>query len=87
MRPKKELIKLSKNVKHLEKALTTLLGALDNDQGESIALIASQDSYKVQNGDSLGKIAQKFGTTTKSLKEVNNLKKDTIYVGQNLILP
>ncbi|MAA80165.1 MAG: hypothetical protein CL916_13005 [Deltaproteobacteria bacterium] len=40
--------------------------------------------YKVRKGDNLQKIAKKYGTSIKNIKKWNNLKKDTIYVGQKL---
>jgi LysM repeat protein len=43
--------------------------------------------YVVKSGDSLSVIAQRNGTTVKALKETNNLKNDTIFVGQKLALP
>jgi len=43
--------------------------------------------YVVKSGDSLSVIAQRHGTTVKALKETNNLKSDTIFVGQKLALP
>lgn len=42
--------------------------------------------YNVQKGDTLGKIAKKFGTTVAKLREQNHLKSDMIYVGQKLYL-
>lgn len=42
--------------------------------------------YNVQKGDTLGKIAKKFGTTVAKLREQNRLTSDTIYVGQKLYL-
>jgi LysM repeat protein len=41
-------------------------------------------AYKVQPGDYLGKIANQFDLTVAELKAMNNLKSDTIYVGQTL---
>jgi LysM repeat protein len=44
--------------------------------------------YTVQAGDSLSKIAVKFGVTTRELMELNSLKDpNKIRVGQKLILP
>jgi len=43
-------------------------------------------TYKVVKGDSLIKIANKHGITLAELKVWNNLSKDTIYVGQSLIV-
>lgn len=44
-------------------------------------------TYIVKSGDSLGKIAEKFGTTVSEIKKANNLKEDIIYIGQKLIIP
>ncbi|XXM71460.1 LysM peptidoglycan-binding domain-containing protein [Lysinibacillus sphaericus] len=41
-------------------------------------------TYKVKSGDTLSAIARKYGTTVSSLKKLNNLKSDRIYVGQVL---
>ncbi|MBH9967972.1 muramidase family protein [[Bacillus] enclensis] len=41
-------------------------------------------TYKVKSGDTLSAIAKKYGTTVNSLKKLNNLKSDRIYVGQVL---
>ena len=40
--------------------------------------------YTVKKGDSLWSIANKFGLTVDKLKDINNLKTNNIYVGQNL---
>ncbi|MHC5250720.1 CHAP and LysM peptidoglycan-binding domain-containing protein [Enterococcus sp. LJL90] len=41
-------------------------------------------SYTVVAGDSLWKISQKFTTTVASLKQLNNLSSDLIFIGQTL---
>ena len=43
--------------------------------------------YKVQSGDSLGKIAVENGITIKCLKEMNGLKNNNIRIGQKLKVP
>ena len=45
---------------------------------------AQGNFYTVQKGDSLWKIANKFGITVDDLKKLNNLKSNTITVGQTL---
>jgi LysM repeat protein len=44
----------------------------------------SKTTYKVKKGDTLSVIAKKYQTTVSSLKKLNNLKGDIIYVGQAL---
>lgn len=43
--------------------------------------------YVVQNGDYLAKISKKYNVTINSIKRLNNLKTDTVRVGQKLKLP
>ncbi|MBM6616054.1 LysM peptidoglycan-binding domain-containing protein, partial [Desemzia sp. RIT804] len=40
--------------------------------------------YTIQSGDTLTSIAKRYNTTVANLKSLNNLKSDTIYVGQKL---
>ena len=46
----------------------------------------SQEIYTVKKGDSLWKIANKYNTVEK-LKSANNLKTNTLSVGQKLVIP
>lgn len=48
---------------------------------------ASVKTYIVASGDTLSKIAAKFGVTVTALKAANNLTSDTIKVGQKLTIP
>jgi membrane-bound lytic murein transglycosylase D len=41
-------------------------------------------TYKVKTGDSLGKIANKYKTTTTQLKKWNKMRSNTIHPGQKL---
>lgn len=43
--------------------------------------------YKVEAGDTLSLIAEGFKTRISVIKELNNLKNDSIYVGQKLRVP
>jgi len=46
--------------------------------------VANLQSYQVLKGDSLSKIATKFGLTVAGLKNLNQLNSDLIYIGQVL---
>jgi LysM repeat protein len=46
-----------------------------------------QQTYVVQSGDNLTKIARKFGTTVNALRSANNLRTDRIKVGDKLKVP
>ena len=49
--------------------------------------IKESNIYTVKKGDSLWLIANKYGTTIDELKNANNLKSNTLYIGQTLIIP
>ena len=49
--------------------------------------IKKTNIYTVQKGDSLYKIANKYGTTVNKLKELNNLTSNSLSIGQVLKLP
>lgn len=46
-----------------------------------------QAVYTVKSGDSLSKIAKQYNISVESLKEINDLTSNTIYVGQEIELP
>ena len=50
-------------------------------------VLAAGSSYTVKSGDSLWVIANQNGISIQQLKEYNQLKSDTIYVGQVLSIP
>jgi membrane-bound lytic murein transglycosylase D len=43
--------------------------------------------YVVQKGDSLWRIAERFGTTTKAIQSANKLKTTRLNIGQILLVP
>lgn len=49
--------------------------------------IAGNKEYKVVSGDSLSKIAVRYGVKTTSIRELNKLKSDNIRIGQKLQIP
>lgn len=63
------------------KSLANYTNVLYYKEGES------QEIYTVKKGDSLWKIANKYNTTVEKLKSANNLKTNTLSVGQKLVIP
>lgn len=49
--------------------------------------VSESIDYEVQSGDTLSEIAEQFNISLKDLKTANKISKDTIYVGQSLIIP
>lgn len=73
----------TKNVDDLKAAVRALMDAMGGTDGS----IDGYRIYHVQPGDSLGVIAQKHSSTIRDIKDLNNLKSDTIIVGQKLKIP
>ncbi len=44
-------------------------------------------TYQVQRGDFLGKIADKYGVSVADIRKANNLRSDSLAVGQKLTIP
>jgi len=66
-----------------EKVLNAL-GDIDSQILFSLAPAPEKVDYTVESGDSLGKIAKKFGTTVELVKKSNGLARDLIRVGDRL---
>jgi LysM repeat protein len=48
---------------------------------------ADGTTYRVKGGDNLSKLAKKFGTTVKAIREANGMTSNEIKVGQSLVIP
>lgn len=81
----------SRNIENLQAALRSLTEVMQvKDAPHDISKDVSKGTdkiYRVKPGDSLDKIARQNQTTVKKLKELNNLTRDQIIVGQKLNLP
>jgi lipoprotein-anchoring transpeptidase ErfK/SrfK len=64
--------------------ILTLLGQIDSDVILSPAPAPEKVDYTVAAGDSLGKLAKKFGTTVEMIKKSNGLTRDVIRIGDRL---
>ena len=55
--------------------------------GSYYGTLSKSRSYKVKRGDTLSEIAASFGVSQRQLKSHNNLKSDTLRIGQTLVIP
>ncbi|QYJ74787.1 N-acetylmuramoyl-L-alanine amidase [Shewanella sp. FJAT-52076] len=88
--PKEEsLLKSSSHQERLAKAIHTGVLRYFETNPPSDSLIASRanSQHKVSRGESLSVIAAQYGISVTSLKQANNLKSDTLRVGQKLVIP
>ena len=61
-----------------------LLGAIDIKILFTAASAPEKIDYTIVSGDTLGKLAQKYGTTIDLIKKSNNLTRDVIRIGDRL---
>ncbi|RKZ40615.1 MAG: hypothetical protein DRR16_16255 [Candidatus Parabeggiatoa sp. nov. 3] len=61
---------------------------VDNEAKEKLATSEPipPKKHQVCSGDNLWKIAKQYGITIAALRQLNNMKTDSLYVGQNLIV-
>jgi N-acetylmuramoyl-L-alanine amidase len=57
------------------------------NQQHGATTAAGPSNYTVRRGDSLSMVAQRFNVTMAELKDANNIKRDSIQVGQILKIP
>ncbi len=82
----------AKQIQDLESAMRSLVKAIDKAacrccSTASGAKCSGPAIYRVQSGDSLGKIAKEQHSSISAIKEANNLRSDTIVPGQELQIP
>lgn len=80
----KTVAKQAQDIANLKDAISSLVDAVHTGTGNSDTSVAY---HKVGPGETLGVIAQQHHTSIKAIKAINDMKNDTIYVGQKLRLP
>ena len=76
------------NAATLEATKGTTTSATTPSSATTPAAAAASQTYVIQDGDTLGKIATKFGVERKALLEANRLSEgQPIYIGETLMVP
>ena len=70
----------------MKKKVATIATAAVMSSTLSTTVFADSNTYSVQPGDTLFKIASKFQTSVSDLKTQNQLPSDTIFVNQTLTI-
>ncbi|MCX7737957.1 MAG: LysM peptidoglycan-binding domain-containing protein [Hydrogenothermaceae bacterium] len=81
----KQLNNLSRD--YIDKNQTVCLRTPEDMPKKSIQTDTNYTYYKVNRGDTLEKIAEKFGTSKSILEELNNLKNNKLIAGQSIKIP
>ena len=79
--------KQAQEMKELIKRVEGLLKKSVASRPSSKPARGSGREHVVESGHTLSAIAQAYGVSVKSIKKANNLKGDSIYVGQKLFIP
>ena len=74
---------IAKNNEQIQEQQKKILKALN----AAAATPSTQGDYTVQKGDSLAMVAQAFGVSVSGIVRANNLKSQTLRVGQRLVIP
>jgi LysM repeat protein len=72
---------------HIPAPATPAAAAATGTAPAETTSVGGEQVYAVKSGDNLTKIAAHFGTTVKALRAANDLKTDSIKVGQKLKIP
>ena len=81
-----QLNELQDSFKRLDRIITEILETSQTNRGQPVTQ-RKAGYYRVERGDSLYGIAQKYGLTLEELRRLNNLNKgDVIYPGQRLLV-
>ncbi|MDF7808285.1 LysM peptidoglycan-binding domain-containing protein [Pontiellaceae bacterium B12219] len=82
----KQQREMSNLIKEVEVLLKKSVASRPSSSGSSSNKGPGRE-HVVESGHTLSAIAQAYGTTVSAIKKANNLKSDSIYVGQKLFIP
>ncbi len=83
----KQAREMQELIKRVEKLLSKAVASRPAASSSSSSHRGAGYEHVVEARQTLSVIAQAYGTTVPAIKKANNLKSDTIYVGQKLFIP
>lgn len=83
----KEIVRQESEIFALKQATVKNLHSEKTDVQSETSEKSLVRYHIVKKGETLSSIAKKYNTTTTKLKEINNLKKENILIGQRLLIP
>lgn len=84
---KKSVLRVGQEIKIPTDASVATVTTKAADVYQPSGYAVETTTYKVQSGDTLSQIANKFGTTVRELKATNGKNSDIIQIGEELIVP
>jgi len=80
-------LKIGQEIKIPVEGGSATVSTITADSYQPSAYNVATQNYTVARGDSLSKIAKKYGTSVSSIKAANNKSSDMIQVGEKLLIP
>jgi LysM repeat protein len=84
---KSSVLKIGQQIKIPVEGSTAKVNTVNADTYQPTSYNMSSESYTVQRGDTLSKIALKYDTSVRAIKASNNKSSDLIRVGEKLMIP
>lgn len=85
------LLQCQAHLNKIDKQITSDIQSFKNSLNSMLTLLqpssGDQKAYTVQAGDTLSQIALHHKVDLKTLKKINNLSSDSIFIGQKILLP
>lgn len=84
---KSSVIKIGQQIQIPVEGASASISTVTPDAYQPTSLNMATETYTVRSGDTLSKIAAKYGTSVRAIKATNNKSTDVIRIGEKLTIP